>query len=142
MVMDDLDQSLREAQSSLERDIATLNDLLLNLEFLALPQGGCILFLDKRVPLKDASAVLRCSLDPTSQTEAALNVSEFQLERLRLHLAGPGALGQKLRALQQEAEQQQQRIEAFEKDLEEIQNDRYNLEAILQSLPEGCSSGQ
>ncbi|XP_015264966.1 PREDICTED: laminin subunit gamma-3 [Gekko japonicus] len=114
MEMNDLDQSLREAQSSLERDIATLNNLLLNLG----------------------------SLDPTSQTEAALNASEFQLERLRLHLAGPGALGQKLRALQQEAEQQQQRIEAFEKDLEEIQSDRYNLEAILQSFPEGCSSGR
>ncbi|XP_060107379.1 laminin subunit gamma-3 [Heteronotia binoei] len=113
--VNDLDQSLREAQSSLERDIATLNSLLLSLG----------------------------SLDPTYQSEAVLNASELQLERLRLHLAEPGALGQKLRALQQEAEQQQQRIEAFEKDLEEIQSDRYNLEAILQSLPEeGCSSWQ
>nr|XP_056716167.1 laminin subunit gamma-3 [Euleptes europaea] len=112
--MSDLEKSLREAQTSLERDVATLNDLLLSLD----------------------------SLDPTSQKKEALNASEFQLERLRLRLAGPGALGQKLSTLQQEAEQQQQRIEAFERDLEEIQSDRLNLEAILQSLPEECSSWQ
>lgn len=82
------------------------------------------------------------SLDPTSQMEVALNASEFQLEHLRLQLAGPGALEQKLRAFQQEAEEQQQRIEAFEKDLEEIRSDRANLEAILQSLPGECSSWQ
>ncbi|XP_054853247.1 laminin subunit gamma-3 [Eublepharis macularius] len=110
----DLDKSLRDAQRSLERDIEALNNLLLSLG----------------------------NLDRTSQTEAALNASQFQLERLQLHLAEPRALGQKLSALQQEAEQQQQRIEAFEKDLEEIRSDKENLETILHSLPEQCSSWQ
>uniref|UniRef100_A0A8D0H9C7 Laminin subunit gamma-3 n=1 Tax=Sphenodon punctatus TaxID=8508 RepID=A0A8D0H9C7_SPHPU len=64
--------------------------------------------------------------------------TQWALDRLQRRLSGPGALGLKLSHLQQEAEEQQQKIQAFESDLEEIQADKQNLEAILLSLPEGC----
>lgn len=78
-------------------------------------------------------------MDHAALTEAALNASQHQLERLQVRLADPGALGQKLSALQLGAQQQQQRIETFEKDLAEIRSDKQNLEAILESLPKDCS---
>ncbi|XP_066466960.1 laminin subunit gamma-3 [Tiliqua scincoides] len=112
MEMKELNQSLRDAQSSLEMDIAALNKLLTDLG----------------------------DLDRPAQAEALLNASQSQLARLRVRLAGSGALGQKLSSLQQESEQQRQRIEAFEQDLEEIRSDKENLEAILRSLPKDCSS--
>ncbi|KAJ6651992.1 hypothetical protein lerEdw1_015849 [Lerista edwardsae] len=112
MELKNLNQSLQDAQSSLERDIAALNSLLTDL-------GG---------------------LAHTPQTEAALNASRSQLERVKVRLAGSGALGQKLSALRHESEQQLQRIEAFEQDLEEIQNEKQSLEAILRSLPPDCAS--
>ncbi|XP_039201102.1 laminin subunit gamma-3 isoform X1 [Crotalus tigris] len=69
---------------------------------------------------------------------AVLHASQVQLANLRLRLAGPGTLNQTLGILEQEAEQQRASLEAFERDLEEIQSDKQNLEAILQSLPSGC----
>lgn len=71
-----------------------------------------------------------------------LSTSRLQLDRLWLRLARPGALERKLSHLQREAEQQQQKIQAFERDLQEIRADKLNLEEVLQSLPEGCSSWQ
>lgn len=74
--------------------------------------------------------------------EAALGAGRLQLERLRLRLAAPGALAQRLSRLQQEAAQQQEKIQAFESDLAEIRADKKNLEDILRSLPQGCSEWQ
>ncbi|XP_019331197.1 laminin subunit gamma-3 [Alligator mississippiensis] len=85
---------------------------------------------------------LLSSLDAAAPMEAMLNASRLQLAHLRLRLAEPGSLAKKLSHLQREAEQQQQQIEAFESDLAEVLADKQNLEAILQSLPEGCSSWQ
>ncbi|XP_061460229.1 laminin subunit gamma-3 [Rhineura floridana] len=110
--MSDLDRSLRDAQRSLETDIATLNSLLSGLG----------------------------DLDHAALSEAALNASQAQLQRLQLRLAEPGNLGQALSTLWLEAEAQRAQIEAFERDLEEIQSDKRNLESILRSLPSGCSS--
>uniref|UniRef100_A0A8C3TBV3 Laminin subunit gamma-3 n=1 Tax=Chelydra serpentina TaxID=8475 RepID=A0A8C3TBV3_CHESE len=107
-------KSLREAQSSLEMDIETLNNLLSSL--------------GKNPP--------RCA------GAAELSTRHHQLERLGLRLARPGALERKLSQLQREAEQQRQKIQAFESDLQEIRADKLNLEEVLQSLPEGCSSWQ
>uniref|UniRef100_A0ABM5F750 Laminin subunit gamma-3 isoform X1 n=1 Tax=Pogona vitticeps TaxID=103695 RepID=A0ABM5F750_9SAUR len=109
--MNALNQSLQDTQRSLEQDIATLNHLLSSLG-----------------DLKD-----------TAPSEAVLSASRIQLENLQVHLTEPGVLGRKLSALQDEAKQQQLRIEAYEEDLEEIRRDKQNLEAILRSLPEGCS---
>ncbi|XP_013924368.1 PREDICTED: laminin subunit gamma-3 [Thamnophis sirtalis] len=69
---------------------------------------------------------------------AVLRASQVQLASLRLRLAGPGALNETLGILVQEAEEQKASLEAFEEDLAEIQSDKGNLEAILQSLPSGC----
>ncbi|OXB69100.1 hypothetical protein ASZ78_009576 [Callipepla squamata] len=107
-------KSLQEARGSLMADIETLNDLLHSL-------GG---------------------LEPGMEAEAVLGAGQLQLERLRLRLSAPGALAMQLGQLQQEAEQQQDRIRAFESDLAEIQADKQNLEDILRSLPEGCSKWQ
>lgn len=74
--------------------------------------------------------------------EAALGAGRLQLERLRLRLAVPGALSKRLSRLQQEAAQQQEKIQAVESDLAEIRADKKNLEDILRSLPEGCSEWQ
>ncbi|KAJ7307995.1 hypothetical protein JRQ81_008495 [Phrynocephalus forsythii] len=112
--MHDLNQTLQEAQRSLVQDIATLNGLLASLG----------------------------DLNHPAPSEAALNASRIQLERLQVYLTEPDALGVRLSALQDEAVQQQLRIETYEKDLEEIRKDKQNLEAILRSLPEGCSRGQ
>uniref|UniRef100_A0A7M4FT88 Laminin subunit gamma 3 n=1 Tax=Crocodylus porosus TaxID=8502 RepID=A0A7M4FT88_CROPO len=97
----------------------------------------------------DVPGSLPCSLlpsppppDAAAPMEAMLNASRLQLAHLRLRLAEPGSLAKKLSHLQQEAEQQQQQIEAFESDLAEVLADKQNLEAILQSLPEGCSGWQ
>ncbi|KAL8174494.1 UNVERIFIED_CONTAM: hypothetical protein K2H54_047410 [Gekko kuhli] len=73
--------------------------------------------------------------------EVTLDTSEFRLEQLWPRLAGPRALGQKQRALPPEVELQQ-RVGAFEKDLEETQSDRRSPEAVLQSLLEECLSWQ
>lgn len=72
------------------------------------------------------------------QPAAVLRASQAQLANLRLRLAGPSALNQTLGILEQEAEQQRASLAAFQQDLEEIQSDKQNLEAILQSLPSGC----
>lgn len=71
--------------------------------------------------------------------DAVLITGRLQLEQLWLRLATPGPLAGQLRQLQQEAAQQQEKIQAFESDLAEIQADKKNLEDILQSLPESCS---
>uniref|UniRef100_A0A8C3PCE1 Laminin subunit gamma-3 n=1 Tax=Chrysemys picta bellii TaxID=8478 RepID=A0A8C3PCE1_CHRPI len=102
--MSEAKKSLREAQSSLEMDIETLNNLLSSL--------------GKNPPHR------------------------LQLDRLWLRLARPGPLERKLSHLQREAEQQRQKIQAFESDLQEIRADKQNLEEVLRSLPEGCSSWQ
>uniref|UniRef100_A0A8B9ZQE0 Laminin subunit gamma-3 n=1 Tax=Anas zonorhyncha TaxID=75864 RepID=A0A8B9ZQE0_9AVES len=107
-------KSLQEARSSLMKDIKTLNDLLSSLG----------------------------DLEQGTQVEAALGAGRLQLEKLRLRLAAPGALAQRLSWLQQEAAQQQEKIQAFESDLAEIRADKKNLEDILRSLPEGCSEWQ
>ncbi|XP_073170381.1 laminin subunit gamma-3 isoform X2 [Lepidochelys kempii] len=112
--MSEAKKSLREAQSSLEMDIGTLNNLLSSLG----------------------------NLEQDTHTATVLSTSRLQLDRLWLRLARPGALERKLSHLQREAEQQQQKIQAFERDLQEIRADKLNLEEVLQSLPEGCSSWQ
>ncbi|CAM5163729.1 unnamed protein product [Eretmochelys imbricata] len=112
--MSEAKKSLREAQSSLEMDIETLNNMLSSLG----------------------------NLEQDTHTATVLSTSRLQLDRLWLRLARPGALERKLSHLQREAEQQQQKIQAFERDLQEIRADRLNLEEVLQSLPEGCSSWQ
>ncbi|XP_025033164.1 laminin subunit gamma-3 [Python bivittatus] len=81
---------------------------------------------------------LLSSLGNLDQPVAALRASQVQLASLQLRLAGPGALNETLGILEQEAEQQRERLEAFEQDLEEIRSDKENLQAILQSLPSGC----
>uniref|UniRef100_A0A8B9CVZ2 Laminin subunit gamma 3 n=1 Tax=Anser brachyrhynchus TaxID=132585 RepID=A0A8B9CVZ2_9AVES len=107
-------KSLQEARGSLMADIKTLNDLLSSLG----------------------------DLEQGTQVEAALGAGRLQLERLRLRLAAPGALSKRLSRLQQEAAQQQEKIQAVESDLAEIRADKKNLEDILRSLPEGCSEWQ
>ncbi|XP_058015635.1 laminin subunit gamma-3 isoform X2 [Ahaetulla prasina] len=81
---------------------------------------------------------LLSKLGNLDHSAAVLHASRVQLASLRLRLAGPGGLNQTLGILVQEAEQQRVSLEAFEEDLEEIQSDKENLEAILQSLPSGC----
>ncbi|ETE68256.1 Laminin subunit gamma-3, partial [Ophiophagus hannah] len=81
---------------------------------------------------------LLSKLGNRDQSAAVLRASQVQLASLKLRLAGPGALNETLGILVQEAEQQRASLEAFEQDLEEIQSDKKNLEAILQSLPSGC----
>ncbi|KAL7980882.1 hypothetical protein Chor_002036 [Crotalus horridus] len=81
---------------------------------------------------------LLSKLGNLDQSVAVLHANQVQLANLRLRLAGPSALNQTLGILEQEAEQQRASLEAFERDLEEIQSDKQNLEAILQSLPSGC----
>ncbi|XP_070614585.1 laminin subunit gamma-3 isoform X2 [Erythrolamprus reginae] len=81
---------------------------------------------------------LLSKLGNLDQSATVLRASQVQLANLKLRLAGPGALNQTLGILVQEAEQQQASLKAFEEDLEEIQSDKQNLEAILQSLPSGC----
>ncbi|XP_063172513.1 laminin subunit gamma-3 [Candoia aspera] len=81
---------------------------------------------------------LLSSLGNLDQSVAVLQASQVQLASLRLRLVGPGTLNQTLGILEQEAEQQQEKLEAFEQDLEEIQSDKENLEAILRSLPSSC----
>ncbi|XP_024048677.2 laminin subunit gamma-3 [Terrapene carolina triunguis] len=112
--MSEAKKSLREAQSSLEMDIETLNNLLSSLG----------------------------NLEQDTHTDTVLSTSRLQLDRLWLRLARPGTLERKLSHLQREAEQQRQKIQAFESDLQEIRADKQNLEEVLQSLPEGCSSWQ
>ncbi|NXL95306.1 LAMC3 protein, partial [Alectura lathami] len=111
MEVSEMAKSLQEARGSLMADIEMLNDLLHSL-------GG---------------------LEPGTQSEAVLGTGRLQLERLRLRLAAPGALATRLGQLQQEAERQRDRIQAFESDLAEIRADKKNLEDILRSLPKGCS---
>ncbi|XP_060539933.1 laminin subunit gamma-3 isoform X1 [Pantherophis guttatus] len=81
---------------------------------------------------------LLSKLGNLDQSAAVLHASQVQLANLRLRLAGPGSLNQTLGILVREAEQQRVSLEAFEEDLEEIQSDKENLEAILRSLPSGC----
>lgn len=114
MGMSDAKESLREAQSSLETDIEILNNLLSSLG----------------------------NLEQEAPTATVLSTSRLQLGRLQLRLARPGALERKLSHLQREAKQQRQKIREFESDLREIQADKQNLEEVLRSLPEGCSSWQ
>uniref|UniRef100_A0A452IMF2 Laminin subunit gamma-3 n=1 Tax=Gopherus agassizii TaxID=38772 RepID=A0A452IMF2_9SAUR len=112
--MSEAKKSLREAQSSLEMDIEILNNLLSSLG----------------------------NLEQDTHADTVLSTSRLQLDRLWLRLARPGALERKLSHLQWEAEQQRQKIQAFESDLQEIRADKQNLEEVLQSLSEGCSSWQ
>ncbi|NXJ78013.1 LAMC3 protein, partial [Trogon melanurus] len=104
-------RSLQEARGSLISDIKTLNDLLSSLG----------------------------NLEQSVQVDAVLSAGRLELERLGLRLAPPGALARQLSWLQKEAEQQREKIQAFESDLAEIQADKQNLEDILRNLPEGCS---
>ncbi|KAJ7407545.1 Laminin subunit gamma-3 [Pitangus sulphuratus] len=104
-------KSLQEARSSLVSDIETLNNLLSSLD----------------------------NLEQDMEVEAVLSAGQVQLERLWQRLATPGSLAGQLSRLQQEAARQQEKIQAFESDLAEIQADKRNLEDILRSLPEGCS---
>ncbi|KAM6399992.1 laminin subunit gamma-3 [Rhynochetos jubatus] len=104
-------KSLQEARGLLISDIETLNDLLSSLG----------------------------NLEHATQVETVLSAGRLELERLWLHLAVPGVLASQLSLLQQEAAQQQEKIQAFESDLAEIRADKQNLEDILRSLPEGCS---
>ncbi|NXS51981.1 LAMC3 protein, partial [Brachypteracias leptosomus] len=104
-------KSLQDARGSLISDIETLNSLLSSLG----------------------------NLEQSVQAEAVLSAGKLELERLWLRLATPGALSGQLRLLQEEAARQQEKIQAFESDLAEIQADKQNLEDILRSLPEGCS---
>lgn len=82
------------------------------------------------------------NLEQATQVDAVLSAGRLQLERLWLRLAAPGALAGQLSLLRQEAARQQEKIQAFESDLAEIQADKQNLEDILRSLPEGCSKWQ
>lgn len=79
------------------------------------------------------------NLEQAVEVEAVLSAGRLQLEQLWLRLATPGPLAGQLRRLQKEAEQQQEKIQAFESDLAEIRADKQNLEDILRSLPESCS---
>lgn len=71
-----------------------------------------------------------------------LSAGQLELARLWQRLGSPGALAGQLSLLQEEAERQQEKIQAVERDLAEIRADKKNLEDILQSLPEGCSKWQ
>nr|XP_021399181.2 LOW QUALITY PROTEIN: laminin subunit gamma-3 [Lonchura striata domestica] len=104
-------KSLQEARGSLMSDIETLNNLLNSLG----------------------------NLEQDMEVDAVLSTGRLQLEQLWLRLATPGPLASQLSRLQQEAAQQQEKIQAFESDLAEIRADKQNLEDILRSLPESCS---
>uniref|UniRef100_A0A674HHN3 Laminin subunit gamma 3 n=1 Tax=Taeniopygia guttata TaxID=59729 RepID=A0A674HHN3_TAEGU len=104
-------KSLQEARGSLMSDIETLNNLLNSLG----------------------------NLEEHMEVDAVLSAGRLQLEQLWLRLATPGPLASQLSRLQQEAAQQQEKIQAFESDLAEIRADKQNLEDILRSLPESCS---
>ncbi|NWI11131.1 LAMC3 protein, partial [Crypturellus soui] len=105
-------KSLQEAKGSLLTDIETLNDLLSSLD----------------------------TVEEAVRVDAVLSAGRQQLQRLQRRLAEPGALAGRLSWLQREAEQQREKIQAFESDLAEIRADKQNLEAVLRSLPEGCAS--
>uniref|UniRef100_A0A8C0GGQ0 Laminin subunit gamma-3 n=1 Tax=Chelonoidis abingdonii TaxID=106734 RepID=A0A8C0GGQ0_CHEAB len=97
--------------------------------------------------LREAQSSLEMDIEILNNLLSSLGknpprASRLQLDRLWLRLARPGALERKLSHLQWEAEQQRQKIQAFESDLQEIRADKQNLEEILQSLPEGCWSWQ
>ncbi|XP_012876743.1 PREDICTED: laminin subunit gamma-3 [Dipodomys ordii] len=109
-----LEQHIRASHISLEKDIKALSELLARLG----------------------------SLDTDQAPSQALNETQRALDSLRLQLGSQGALHRRLQQLEQESEQQKQQIQDFENDLTEIRADKQNLEAILHSLPEPCSSWQ
>uniref|UniRef100_A0A8C4VW64 Laminin subunit gamma-3 n=1 Tax=Gopherus evgoodei TaxID=1825980 RepID=A0A8C4VW64_9SAUR len=95
--------------------------------------------------LREAQSSLEMDIEILNNLLSSLGKNpprRLQLDRLWLRLARPRALERKLSHLQWEAEQQRQKIQAFESDLQEIRADKQNLEEVLQSLPEGCSSWQ
>ncbi|XP_042536810.1 laminin subunit gamma-3 [Dipodomys spectabilis] len=109
-----LERHIRASHVSLEKDIKALSELLARLG----------------------------SLDTDQAPSQALNETQRALDSLRMQLGSQGALHRRLQQLEQESEQQKQQIQDFESDLTEIRADKQNLEAILHSLPEPCSSWQ
>uniref|UniRef100_A0A8C6YDU2 Laminin subunit gamma-3 n=1 Tax=Naja naja TaxID=35670 RepID=A0A8C6YDU2_NAJNA len=96
---------------------------------------GAVIFRVPFLPHLPSLVSTLCFASPGNrdQSAAVLHASQVQLASLKLRLAGPGALNETLGILVQEAEQQRASLEAFEQDLEEIQSDQKNLEAILQN---------
>ncbi|KAM4876487.1 laminin subunit gamma-3 [Thomomys bottae] len=112
--LSDVERYIRASRVSLEKDIKALSVLLGRLG----------------------------SLDVDQAPTQALNETQRALDSLRLQLGSGGALQRKLKQLEKEYEQQELQIQGFESDLAEIRADKQNLEAILHSLPEPCSSRQ
>uniref|UniRef100_A0A672UXM5 Uncharacterized protein n=1 Tax=Strigops habroptila TaxID=2489341 RepID=A0A672UXM5_STRHB len=94
------------------------------------------------LPLIHVLSLCPGNLEPAVPVDAVLSAGRLRLQRLRLRVAAPGALAGQLSLLQQEAARQQEKIQAVENDLAEIQADKQNLEDILRSLPEGCLQWQ
>ncbi|XP_043914324.1 laminin subunit gamma-3 isoform X2 [Protopterus annectens] len=101
--------AVRSMKSSLKNDIAKLTKLLHKIENL--------------------------QLDKTINDQ--LNESQAHLETLRHHLENKGLEG-KLKNLQDAAEQQKEKMQEFEKEIEELVAEKISLEGILLDLPENC----
>nr|XP_060613663.1 laminin subunit gamma-3 [Anolis sagrei ordinatus] len=124
-------------QEAKELDIRTEgpNQVAMEMDGLAQTLGEARLSLERDVAdLND----LLASLGRGGPSDATLTTGWTKLQGLRLRLTSPGPLERKLTALQEEAKGQEQRMAALESDLEEIRDEKRSLEAILQSLPDGC----
>uniref|UniRef100_UPI00398E7DE0 laminin subunit gamma-3-like n=1 Tax=Pristiophorus japonicus TaxID=55135 RepID=UPI00398E7DE0 len=105
------EKSMKKAKHSLDRDVKRLAELLKQIESLQVGQA----------------------------TEEMLNKTESQMGSLRWAI--DRKLTRKVRELEAASEMQILKMRAFEKDIEEIQADKLNLEDIVQNLPQGCYSG-
>ncbi|XP_062929717.1 laminin subunit gamma-1-like [Mobula hypostoma] len=103
-----LRKNMKQAKHSLDRDMKQLTELLRKIDIL---QVGRI-------------------------TDETLNKTRNQIGALRLAI--DQKLMQKVRELEAASEMQLLKMKVFEKDIAEIQADKYNLEDIVQNLPHGC----
>ncbi|XP_010224857.1 PREDICTED: laminin subunit gamma-3-like [Tinamus guttatus] len=87
---------------------------------------------------------LRGDLEEADQVRTEANQMSKSLQEARGSLLADietlNDLLSSLGPVEQAARRQREKIQAFESDLAEIRADKQNLEAILQSLPEGCAS--
>ncbi|XP_067868245.1 laminin subunit gamma-3-like [Heterodontus francisci] len=101
-------KSMKKAKHSLDHDLKQLTDLLKTIESLHIDQT----------------------------TEEMLNQTKAQMGALRWTI--DRKLTQKLRELEAASEMQILKMNVFEKDIEEIEADKHNLQDIVQNLPQGC----
>ncbi|XP_078083670.1 laminin subunit gamma-3-like [Mustelus asterias] len=103
-----MDKDMEEAKDSLDGELKQLMQLLRTVE----------------------------SLEIDQVTEETLNKTQTQMGALRWTI--DRKLAQKVRELEAASEMQILKMKTFEKDIEEIETEKHNLEDIVQNLPQGC----